>query len=168
MKSDLFKRISILAGLGALVLGFILFFTYDLIKIDWVSFMEIQPAFQPMYSPLPVPTGSIPIEGAAYLPDLGAPANPVQADQASIARGNELFHLDCAQCHGPLGKGNGPVANYLQNRPANLSGLAVQSLTDGGLFMTISIGVQGKMPPLNENLTERERWDVVNYLRTLK
>jgi mono/diheme cytochrome c family protein len=168
VKSDLFKRISILAGLGALVLGFALFFTYDLIKIDWVSFMEIQPAFQPMYSPLPVPSSSIPIEGAVYLPDLGAPANPVQADQASIARGNELYHIDCAQCHGPLGQGNGPVANYLQNRPSDLSGLAVQSLTDGGLFMTISIGVEGKMPALNENLTVRERWDVVNYLRTLK
>jgi hypothetical protein len=23
------------------------------------------------------------------------------------------------------------------------------------------------MPPLNENLTVRERWDIVNYLRTL-
>ena len=29
-------------------------------------------------------------------------------------------------------------------------------------------GVPGKMPALNENLTERERWDVVNYIRTLK
>jgi mono/diheme cytochrome c family protein len=24
------------------------------------------------------------------------------------------------------------------------------------------------MPPMNENLTVRERWDVINYIRTLK
>jgi mono/diheme cytochrome c family protein len=167
MKSDLFKRLSILIAVVVLVGGFILLFSYDIIKIDWVSFMEIQPAYQPMYDPLPVPTDSIPIEGAAYIPGLGVPANPVTADAASLARGQELFRINCQMCHGPEGEGNGPVANYLQNKPANLSGLAVQSLSDGGIFMTITDGVQGKMPALNENLTVRERWDVVNYVRTL-
>ena len=57
---------------------------------------------------------------------------------------------------------------YLQNKPADLTGLPVQSLSDGGIFLTISNGIQGKMPALNENLTVRERWDVVNYVRTLK
>ena len=167
MKSDLFKRLSILIGIVVLLLGFILLYTYDIIKIDWVSFMEIQPAFQPMYDPLPVPTDSIPIEGAAYIPGLGVPTNPVAPDAASLARGQELFRINCQMCHGPEGKGDGPIANYLQNKPANLSGLAVQSLSDGGIFMTISEGIQGKMPALNENLTVRERWDVVNYVRTL-
>jgi hypothetical protein len=27
--------------------------------------------------------------------------------------------------------------------------------------------VDGKMPPLNENLTVPERWDLVNFVRTL-
>ena len=90
------------------------------------------------------------------------------ADQASIGRGSELFHIICITCHGPQGKGDGPIASYFQNKPANLTGLAVQSLSDGGIFMVVSNGVQGKMPALNENLTVRERWDVVNYLRTLK
>jgi mono/diheme cytochrome c family protein len=34
--------------------------------------------------------------------------------------------------------------------------------------MTISNGTQAGMPPLNENLTVRERWDVVNYVRQLQ
>jgi mono/diheme cytochrome c family protein len=34
--------------------------------------------------------------------------------------------------------------------------------------MVISGGVADKMPALNENLTVRERWDVVNYVRTLQ
>jgi mono/diheme cytochrome c family protein len=168
MKSDLFKRISLLVGVAILLLGFISLFAYDLIKIDWVSFMEIQPAFQPMYAPLPIPADSIPVEGPAYIAALGAPANPVPVDAASIARGTELFRINCIQCHGQAGKGDGPVSIYLKNKPANLTGLAVQSLSDGAIFMTISNGVQGKMPALNENLTVRERWDVVNYVRTLK
>jgi mono/diheme cytochrome c family protein len=168
VNSDLFKRLTILAGVAVLGLAFILLFAYGVIKIDWVSFMEIQPAYQPMYDPLPVPTDSIPIDGPAYIAALGAPSNPVPADQASIARGNELFHIICNTCHGPLGKGDGPVANYLKYRPADLTSLAVQSLNDGGIFMVISNGIEGKMPALNENLTVRERWDVVNYVRTLK
>jgi mono/diheme cytochrome c family protein len=168
MNSSLFKRLSLLVGAAILLLGFLLLFTYDIIKFDWVSFMEIQPAFQPMYDPLPVPADSIPIEGSVAITDQGVPANPVSADATSLARGAELFHINCTACHGELAKGDGPVAVYLQNKPANLTGLAVQSLSDGGLFLTISNGVEGRMPALNENLTERERWDVVNYLRTLK
>ncbi len=34
--------------------------------------------------------------------------------------------------------------------------------------MTITNGIPGYMPSLNENLTVRERWDVVNFVRTLK
>ncbi len=168
MKSDLFKRLSLLVGVVILLSGFILLFSYDVIKINWNSFMKVQPAFQPMYDPLPVPTDSIPIDGAAYVITWGAPVNPVTADQASIERGNDLYHVICITCHGEQGKGDGPIASYLQNKPADLTNLAVQSLSDGGIFLTISNGVQGKMPSLNENLIVRERWDVVNFVRTLK
>jgi hypothetical protein len=36
------------------------------------------------------------------------------------------------------------------------------------MFLTITNGITGKMPALNENLLVSERWDVVNFLRTLK
>jgi mono/diheme cytochrome c family protein len=168
MKSDIFKRLSLLAGVAVLVIALIMMFTYNLIKIDWVDFMKIQPAFQPMSDPLPIPADSIPIDGSVYVPSQGVPTNPVNADPASIARGSELFNVNCSHCHGLQAKGNGPVAVYLQNKPADLTSLPVQALSDGGIFLTISQGIQGKMPALNENLTVRERWDVVNYIRTLK
>jgi putative copper resistance protein D len=93
--------------------------------------------------------------------------NPVTADPASIERGLELFRINCMMCHGQQAKGNGPIAVYLQNKPADLTSLPVQALSDGGIFLTISQGIQRKMPALNENLTIRERWDVVNFIRTL-
>jgi mono/diheme cytochrome c family protein len=163
------KRLSVLFVAALVVVGVLLIFSYDVVKIDWLSFMEIQPSYKPMDKPLPVPAQSIPIEGPAYVPNMGAPSNPVAADADSVARGAELFHINCTQCHAATGTGNGPVAAFLQNKkPADLTGPIVQSLSDGAIFMVISEGRPGAMPALNENLTVRERWDVVNYVRSLQ
>lgn len=163
------KRLAIVFAGVAILFGVSLLFSYDVIKINWISFMEIQPSFKPMEDPLPVPPLSIPVEGPAYIESAGAPANPVAADQVSVARGAELFNINCTACHGTGGTGDGPVAPFLQNRkPADLTGPIVSSLSDGAIFLTISNGVKDAMPALNENLTVRERWDVVNYVRTLQ
>ena len=153
--------------LGALF-GLLMIFSFDVIKIDWPSFMEIQPSFRPMEHPLPPPEQSIPIEGAISIPGMGAPENPTEADEASLARGKELYTINCQMCHGEGGAGNGPIAALLLNRPANFATEVVQSKSDGSFFLTISNGIDGRMPALNENLTVSERWDVVNFLRTLK
>lgn len=167
--SVILKRFAVLFAVAAVVIGMLMIFSYDVIKIDWPSFMEIQPSYKPMEDPLPVPPQSIPIEGPAYIPNLGAPTNPVPADDTSIARGAELFNINCTACHGTGGKGDGPVAAFLQNKkPVDLTGPIAVSLSDGAIFMTITDGTVGGMPALNENLTVRERWDVVNYVRTLQ
>ncbi|MBE0670527.1 MAG: cytochrome c [Anaerolineales bacterium] len=185
----LFKQlVGVFAVLGVLV-GALMIFAYDVIKIDWIVFMEIQPSFGNQdvdmvtgAGPLPVPAQSIPVEGAAYIPGEGAPTNPVPADETSIARGAQLYSIHCQMCHGDGGQGNGTISAFLvKKKPANLTSDLVQSKTDGSLFLTISNGIfnpnnslfpdvefSGQMPPLNENLTVRERWDVVNYIRTLQ
>lgn len=170
---SLFQRLLVVLSVAALLLGVILVFTYDIIKIEWISFMEIQPSYKPMEKPLPVAARSIPIEGAAYIPGQGSPVNPVPADAVSVERGRVLFQQNCVQCHGPNGEGNGIIGGALVNPPANLTSDVVQSKADGALFLTISNGILGadgqiRMPALNENLTVRDRWDVVNYIRTLK
>ena len=163
------RRLAMIFVAAAVLLGVILLFTFDIIKIDWPSFMEIQPSFRQMEDPLPVPARSIPIDGPIVIPGMGAPQNPTVADDASIARGKELYTINCLQCHGATGEGNGPIAAFLINfKPANLTSPVVQSKSDGSIFLTISNGLEGRMPPLNENLLVSERWDVVNYVRTLK
>jgi mono/diheme cytochrome c family protein len=164
----LFKQlVGVFAVLGLLV-GVLMIFAYDVIKIDWIVFMEIQPSYGTQEKPLPVPAQSIPIEGPAYIPGAGAPVNPVAADEVSLGRGAQLFSIHCQMCHGENGQGTGPIAAFLiQKRPADLSSDLVQTKDDGTLFLTLSNGF-GLMPALNENLTVRERWDVVNYIRTFK
>lgn len=153
--------------LGVL-LSIVLLFTYDIIKIEWISFMEIQPSYRPMEDPLPVPARSIPIEGPVAIAGM-IPENPMPGDEASIARGANLFEIHCQMCHGQTGEGTGPIAAFLINyKPANLTSPVVQSKSDGSIFLTITNGLDGRMPPLNENLTVSERWDVVNFVRTLQ
>lgn len=178
----LFKQLLAVFAALAVIAAVLATFSFDVIKIDWIVFMEIQDAFDDQEKPLAVPAQSIPVDGAAYLPGMGEPVNPVPADEASIARGAQLYQTHCLMCHGDGGQGTGTVAAFLvKKKPADLTSEAVQAKSDGSWFLTISYGIwnpnntlfpevqfSGQMPPLNENLTIRERWDVVNYLRTLK
>jgi mono/diheme cytochrome c family protein len=161
------KRVVILLVVVGGLLGTLMLFSFDIIKVEWISFMEIQPSYKPMDDPLPVAAKSIPIEGAAYIPGMGAPSNPVPVDETSVSNGAELFRINCVQCHGVLGKGDGVIGAALVNPPADLTSARSVSLSDGAIFVTISAGVPGRMPNLNENLNVRQRWDVVNYIRAV-
>ena len=162
----LFKQLLVVfAALAVLVSG-LMIFAFDVIKVDWVVFMEIQEAFDDQEKPLTVPAQSIPVDGAAYLPGMGEPVNPVPADEASIARGAQLYQIHCQMCHGDGGQGNGTVAAFLvKKKPADLTSEAVQAKSDGSWFLTISNGIwnpnntlfpevqfSGQMPPLIENI----------------
>ena len=160
------RLVMIFVAVGA-AFAVLLLFTYDIIKIEWPSFMEIQPSYRPMENPLPVPERSIPIEGPVAIPGMLPPENPIEADEDSITRGAELYNIHCKMCHGQTFEGNGPIAPFLANKPANLTSPVVQSKSDGSIFLTITNGVAGKMPPMNENLLVVDRWDLVNFIRTL-
>ncbi|MBN1372580.1 MAG: c-type cytochrome [Anaerolineaceae bacterium] len=164
------KRLFIVLGLVTVPLLLGLLFTYDVLKIEWISFMEIQPSFNAQEDPLPLPPRSIPVQGAAYVPELGAPVNPLVADEASLARGKEQYEINCQICHGANADGKGPFAVYLRTRPP-VSLLEGNALTgsDGAMFLTITNGIEGAMPSLKENLPEPNmRWDIVNYIRSLQ
>ncbi len=158
------RKLAFLVVAVLVLFGVLSLFTYDVIKIDWMTFMKQQPSFEAMEDPLPVPTDSIPIEGAAYTVGAGVPANPIPADQLSIQRGEELYRINCVPCHGKQGKGDGVVGTFFTYKPADLTSEYVQQFTDGAVFMTITSGVEGRMPPLNENFSVRERWDLVNFI----
>jgi len=97
--------------------------------------------------------------------------NPIPADPKSIAQGKELFTGSCLPCHGPAGKGDGPVAGTLERngvpvRPGNLSDPKLWEQSDGAIFWKISEG-RSPMPSFQESYTEEQRWLIVDYVRTL-
>jgi mono/diheme cytochrome c family protein len=164
------KRLMIVLALviAPLIIG--LLFTYDFIKIDWVSLMEIQPSYKWQEDPLPVPARSVPVQGTYNDPAQAAPVNPYLPTENSLARGKYFYDIDCALCHGPAGKGNGFISVYLTvKKPTDLTSAKVVNLKDGEIFLTISNGIEGAMPDLRLNLPDEEmRWSVVNYVRQLQ
>ena len=92
--------------------------------------------------------------------------NPVAANESSLAAGQKVYLQRCAGCHGKTGKGDGPDAADLGIHPAKLSDAAVQQQTDGELFWKVTVGKK-PMPNYSSRLSPTDRWNVINYLRTL-
>ena len=93
--------------------------------------------------------------------------NPVTATRQSLASGERIFMTRCADCHGERGRGYGKVAHELPVAPAVLSDLRVQEQSDGVLWWKITFGKR-PMPAFAFRLSAKERWEVINYLRTLR
>jgi mono/diheme cytochrome c family protein len=95
--------------------------------------------------------------------DAKAMKNPVKG----VGNAKKSVETNCVSCHGPMGKGDGPAAAALPPpKPANWTSAAVQKETDGEIFWKMSNG-RGAMPPW-KHLPEQERWEIVNYIRTLQ
>ncbi len=93
--------------------------------------------------------------------------NPVAASPASIAVGKALYTDNCASCHGEQGKGDGPDAMMYSPMPADLSDAHMMSeMTDGEIFYKITEG-RKPMPSFKKKLADEQRWQLVNFLRTL-
>lgn len=91
--------------------------------------------------------------------------NPITKETASINRGRDLFLRDCASCHGENAEGNGPAAESLTPKPANLKKMSGMH-TDGDFVWTIENG-RGPMPAWKNILNESQIWDLVNYIQSL-
>jgi copper transport protein len=90
--------------------------------------------------------------------------NPIASTPESVARGRMLFAQNCTQCHGETGRGDGPLANSLPLQPANLYD-HVPYHPDQFFFNVISNGLSGVMPGFRAQLSEEDRWNVLNFLR---
>ena len=92
--------------------------------------------------------------------------NPVPANPNTIALGQKLYVSNCMICHGQTGRGDGPGAAALEKKPADLGARIKAGETDGELFWKIT---EGRSPMLSwkGSLTETQRWEIVNYIKTL-
>lgn len=96
-------------------------------------------------------------------------ANPLPPAPALLAQAQTLFHQHCTACHGATGQGDGPAAAALSPQPADLTAAHVDDHTDGDLFWWLTHGIPGTaMPAWEAQLTETERWMLVQYLRRLR
>jgi mono/diheme cytochrome c family protein len=114
---------------------------------------------------------------AEEIPEAGVPLvipeeekereNPLKGDEESIALGKKLFSSQCTMCHGPEGQGDGDLAADMQLAIADFSSSKARERTDGELFYILSKG-HGSMPAQGERMPEKNRWSLVNHIRTLQ
>lgn len=95
--------------------------------------------------------------------------NPIPPNAESIKAGQAVYEVHCVPCHGETGKGDGPLGVVLNPRPADLSQHAVPGVhTDAQLYEWITDGFPGSaMPAWKSRLSDTDRWNLVNFIRTL-
>jgi mono/diheme cytochrome c family protein len=99
--------------------------------------------------------------------------NPIASSAESIEKGKALFmdttKGNCIFCHGETGAGNEANLAKLRRKPADLTNKErMTAMTDGEVFWKITKGIRGIMPAGERKIPEAEdRWNVVNYVRTL-
>jgi mono/diheme cytochrome c family protein len=151
---------------------------------SWFTDFKEQPKHDPWESPsdtVPMrgnPQFSVPVYGTrapgyavsrlafpGTIDSMSTIQNPVPADARSLHNGRMYYQINCAVCHGDLGKGDGPVTKKgMFVLP--LLGASAEGKTDGYLWGMIRNG-RGGMPSYNR-IEEMDRWDVVNYVRGLQ
>jgi mono/diheme cytochrome c family protein len=166
--------------------GVALLATVFLASCSWFTDFKQQPKIDPWETPSDTiafrgnPQGSVPTVGSVApgfeydrmpapqaIATMASIPNPVPADSASVSRGRINFQINCAVCHGPLGMGNGNATKYgMPGIGIGAGSNAANTLTDGYIFGMIRNG-RGLMPSYNR-IEERDRWDVVNYLRSIQ
>ncbi len=150
----------------------------------WSIDMADQPAIEPQHpvrdgAMMPFPARSVPVTGIPTeyrnREETRELKNPFSANDAdSIAEGRMLFKVYCAVCHGRAGAGGAQVGMKIGAIPL-VDSYVQDFLTEGWIFGTITFG-SALMPAYgipssradrrgSNDLSVKERWHVVNYVR---
>ena len=136
---------------------------------DWRTDLWYSPAPQGRSTPRLEPQGSFPLFARPRPADRDEATSlkaPYPADDAALERGRILFADRCIGCHNDDGHGNGPVSRSFPPAP-DLAFQTVREKSDGYLYGTIVLGGRA-MPSMNEGLDERDRWDLVHWVRRIQ
>lgn len=86
--------------------------------------------------------------------------------QDMMVDGENLYNTYCATCHGKYGFGDGTPGITFEIPPANFHDSSVENEKDGALFWKLTEG-KGQMPGYKETLSEKQRWELIYYIRNL-
>jgi mono/diheme cytochrome c family protein len=96
--------------------------------------------------------------------------NPVPPTAASIAAGRQSYTKYCSHCHGPDGAGDGRFAPKDPSPPDLSDARWDRGSSEGDIFSVIWNGPSenATMKPLRGRVPEKEVWNIVNFVRSLR
>src|SRR5204863_9909644 len=92
----------------------------------------------------------------------------------SINRWRVLYETYCLVCHGQAGRGDGPISSAAGGPFFGVRSLVNDTIarrTDGYIYAVLVSGQvmgRGLMPVYGDKVRGNDRWDLVNYVRTLQ
>ena len=161
-------------------------------KVQVFTEMHYQPSYRSQEGPrIDVPASAVPITGKEVLLRSVEEYQALPSPGGDAKTGQALYTLNCLVCHGENMDGQGKVMTFSPNMaPANLMTSPTADRSDGEIYGIISFGgntgftvrvpklddptydndrcvgqAACPMPEFRKLLTEKERWDVVAFLR---
>ncbi len=111
--------------------------------------------------------------GETFYPFKGKPEeagakliNPLLPTADNLQLGKEKYNTFCSPCHGWRGEGDSHLNGQFPN-PPSLHSEKVRNWSDGRIYHVIVEG-QNVMPSYAKQLTEKERWSIILYIRALQ
>ena len=127
-----------------------------------------------LQQPVPgtIPRGFLPLHYEATPEDAKRAGeelhNPYSLEgKEALERGGVVYANFCLPCHGPAGRGNGPVIFRGFPAPPSLLSNRAMSLKDGQIFHIITYG-QRNMASHATQISPEDRWKAILHIRTLQ
>ena len=96
-----------------------------------------------------------------------ANAFPFEVTRADVERGKQRFEIYCTPCHGATGAGDGMIVQRGYRRPPSYHSDRLRQVPAGYFFDVMTNGF-GVMQDYRSQITARDRWAVVAYVRALQ
>ncbi len=93
-------------------------------------------------------------------------SDPLLPTKEVLKLGQKKFLTFCSPCHGNTGDGQGRLMGQFPPGPTFHSN-AVINMTDGQIYHIITNG-RNVMPSYASQITRKERWAIINYIRVLQ
>ncbi len=92
---------------------------------------------------------------------------PLPVTRELLEHGRNRYMIYCVVCHDALGTGHGKIVERGYTRPPSYHMQRLRDAPVGHLFVVVSEGY-GSMPSYRGQISARDRWAIVAYIRALQ
>jgi mono/diheme cytochrome c family protein len=151
---------------------------YVVHHVGWFATMRHQRSIKPYAMPRPPVPGTVPVTGlevdSVSLVAAEHLTNPRTRTSESLNRGKWEYETYCLVCHGSGGHGDGPISSVSGGPFIGVRSLVNDTIarrSDGyiyGVLIYAPTMGRGLMPIYADKIHGSDRWDLVNYVRSLQ